>query len=168
MGECFAAEYVSLHVRRSNRAAFSLYTESLHYEASRRDAAEIPQLQLRARVRSSEVRARGQIHDIEAKYYADAEDAYDMRHYFPRSKRKTAAAAAADGAAAAGRSGLEGGAACGVGGGATAALGAMRIENESSRKAGGAAAAAAAAMEVDASELHGKADVMEGEHSVAE
>ena len=115
------------------------------------------------------MRARGQIHDIEAKYYADAEDAYDMRHYFPRSKRKTAAAAAAaDGAAAAGGSGLEGGAPSGDGDGATAALGAMRIENESSPKAGGAAVAAAAAMEVDASELHGKTDVMEGEHSVAE
>ena len=45
--DCFAAEYVSLHVRRSNRAAFSLYNSSLGF----------------------------QIHDIEAKYYADAEDA---------------------------------------------------------------------------------------------
>ena len=51
MEECFAAEYVSLHVRKSNRAAFSLYTTSLKYE----------------------------INDIEAKYYADSEDAYDMR-----------------------------------------------------------------------------------------
>ena len=42
---------VSLHVRKSNRAAFSLYTTSLKYE----------------------------INDIEAKYYADSEDAYDMR-----------------------------------------------------------------------------------------
>lgn len=45
------AEYVSLHVRKSNRAAFNLYTETLGYK----------------------------IHDIEAKYYADGEDAYDMR-----------------------------------------------------------------------------------------
>ena len=54
MEETFAAEYVSLHVRKSNRAAFSLYTDSLGYE----------------------------INDIEAKYYADGEDAYDMRMYF--------------------------------------------------------------------------------------
>lgn len=45
------AEYVSLHVRRSNRAAFNLYTQTLGYK----------------------------IHDVEAKYYADGEDAYDMR-----------------------------------------------------------------------------------------
>ncbi|KAJ6842847.1 putative N-alpha-acetyltransferase daf-31 [Iris pallida] len=47
----FAAEYVSLHVRRSNRAAFNLYASTLGYK----------------------------IHDVEAKYYADGEDAYDMR-----------------------------------------------------------------------------------------
>ena len=47
----FGAEYVSLHVRKSNRAAFHLYIETLGYK----------------------------IHDIEAKYYADGEDAYDMR-----------------------------------------------------------------------------------------
>ncbi|CAL4961457.1 unnamed protein product [Urochloa decumbens] len=51
MDQVFAAEYVSLHVRRSNRAAFNLYTSTLGY----------------------------QIHDIEAKYYADGEDAFDMR-----------------------------------------------------------------------------------------
>jgi len=43
-------------VRKSNRAAFSLYTQSLKFE----------------------------IHDIEAKYYADSEDAYDMRKYFAK------------------------------------------------------------------------------------
>ena len=58
MMETFEAEYVSLHVRKSNRAAFTLYTRGLGFE----------------------------IHDIEAKYYADSEDAYDMRKYFPRSK----------------------------------------------------------------------------------
>ncbi|KAG0477761.1 hypothetical protein HPP92_012480 [Vanilla planifolia] len=47
----FGAEYVSLHVRRSNRAAFNLYASTLGYK----------------------------IHDVEAKYYADGEDAYDMR-----------------------------------------------------------------------------------------
>ncbi|KAM1556050.1 hypothetical protein PS2_039463 [Malus domestica] len=51
MEQVFAAEYVSLHVRKSNRAAFNLYTETLGYK----------------------------IHDVEAKYYADGEDAYDMR-----------------------------------------------------------------------------------------
>ena len=59
MQETFAAEYVSLHVRKSNRAAFSLYTTTLGFD----------------------------IHDIEAKYYADSEDAYDMRKYFARSKK---------------------------------------------------------------------------------
>ena len=56
MAAVFKAEYVSLHVRKSNRAAFHLYNETLKYE----------------------------IHDIEAKYYADGEDAYDMRCYFVR------------------------------------------------------------------------------------
>lgn len=51
MEQVFDAEYVSLHVRKSNRAAFNLYTETLGYK----------------------------IHDVEAKYYADGEDAYDMR-----------------------------------------------------------------------------------------
>ena len=54
MASVFKAEYVSLHVRKSNKAAFHLYSETLRYE----------------------------IHDIEAKYYADGEDAYDMRSYF--------------------------------------------------------------------------------------
>ncbi|KAK8948037.1 hypothetical protein KSP40_PGU021586 [Platanthera guangdongensis] len=49
----FGAEYVSLHVRRSNRAAFNLYASTLGYK----------------------------IHDLEAKYYADGEDAYDMRKH---------------------------------------------------------------------------------------
>ena len=51
---CFQAQYVSLHVRESNRGAFHLYTITLGYE----------------------------IKDVEAKYYADGEDAYDMRHDF--------------------------------------------------------------------------------------
>mmetsp|Transcript_22752 Transcript_22752/g.49853 ORF Transcript_22752/g.49853 Transcript_22752/m.49853 type:complete len:219 (-) Transcript_22752:233-889(-) len=51
MVEVFDAEYVSLHVRKSNRAALHLYQQTLKYE----------------------------VHDIEAKYYADNEDAYDMR-----------------------------------------------------------------------------------------
>eukprot|EP00164_Ancoracysta_twista_P008791 GFYU01012796.1.p1 GENE.GFYU01012796.1~~GFYU01012796.1.p1 ORF type:complete len:236 (+),score=93.94 GFYU01012796.1:124-831(+) len=60
MAQVFDAEYVSLHVRKSNRAAFHLYNSTLGYE----------------------------INDIEAKYYADEEDAYDMRHYFKESARE--------------------------------------------------------------------------------
>jgi GNAT superfamily N-acetyltransferase len=52
----FQADYVSLHVRKSNTAAFHLYSQTLGY------------LQ----------------HDIEVKYYADGEDAYDMRKPFPK------------------------------------------------------------------------------------
>ena len=51
MVDCFGATYVSLHVRVTNKAAINLYTRSLGY----------------------------QINDIEAKYYADGENAYDMR-----------------------------------------------------------------------------------------
>lgn len=58
MIEVYDADYVSLHVRVGNRAAFSLYSRTLNYE----------------------------IHDTEAKYYADGEDAYDMRRYFKPKK----------------------------------------------------------------------------------
>lgn len=51
MMDSFGAKYASLHVRVSNKAAFHLYTTTLGYE----------------------------INDVEAKYYADGEDAYDMR-----------------------------------------------------------------------------------------
>ena len=47
----FDAEYVSLHVRKSNRAAFHLYSVTLQYV----------------------------VNDVEKGYYADGEDAYDMR-----------------------------------------------------------------------------------------
>lgn len=62
MQQVFDAEYVSLHVRRSNRAAFHLYSVTLNYD----------------------------IHDIEQGYYADGEDAYDMRSYFPPPKKEEA------------------------------------------------------------------------------
>eukprot|EP00884_Botryococcus_braunii_P004338 jgi/Botrbrau1/13905/Bobra.0017s0012.1 len=59
MAEVFNAEYVSLHVRVTNKGAFHLYTHTLGY----------------------------QIHDTEAKYYADGEDAYDMRKQLkPKTK----------------------------------------------------------------------------------
>jgi len=67
----FHADYVSLHVRKSNTAAFHLYSQTLGY------------LQ----------------HDIELKYYADGEDAYDMRKPFPKrgeEKPKTKAVEVAD------------------------------------------------------------------------
>lgn len=51
MVECFQAKYVSLHVRKSNRAALNLYMNTLHFTIS----------------------------EIEPKYYADGEDAYAMR-----------------------------------------------------------------------------------------
>ncbi|OZJ03606.1 hypothetical protein BZG36_03691 [Bifiguratus adelaidae] len=51
MVEVFGARYVSLHVRKSNRAALSLYKDTLNFN----------------------------VHDIEKKYYADGEDAYAMR-----------------------------------------------------------------------------------------
>lgn len=54
MRESFSAKYVSLHVRESNRAAFHLYNVTLGYK----------------------------VHDVEKGYYADGEDAYDMRCNF--------------------------------------------------------------------------------------
>lgn len=60
MKDTFEAEYASLHVRKSNAAAKHLYIETLGYE----------------------------VHDIEAKYYADSEDAYDMRCKFDIAEHK--------------------------------------------------------------------------------
>jgi len=57
MADVFEAEYVSLHVRQSNKAAFHLYSVTLAYE----------------------------VHDVEKGYYADGEDAYDMRCYFQKN-----------------------------------------------------------------------------------
>lgn len=51
MVECFKAKYVSLHVRKSNRAALNLYTNTLNFTIS----------------------------EVEPKYYADGEDAYAMK-----------------------------------------------------------------------------------------
>merc|ERR1712154_636178 len=60
MEETFDAEYVSLHVRYTNRAAFTLYSQTLGFE----------------------------IHDTEKGYYADKEDAYDMRKMFEKGLKK--------------------------------------------------------------------------------
>ncbi|KAL7748218.1 N-terminal acetyltransferase A complex catalytic subunit ard1 [Sorochytrium milnesiophthora] len=51
MRNVFGAHYVSLHVRKSNRAALSLYKDTLKF----------------------------QVTEVESKYYADGEDAYAMR-----------------------------------------------------------------------------------------
>merc|ERR1719203_761808 len=60
MEATFSSEHVSLHVRVTNRAAFTLYSETLGFE----------------------------INDVEAKYYADKEDAYDMKKVFDLGLRK--------------------------------------------------------------------------------
>merc|ERR1712098_566260 len=62
MVENFNAQYVSLHVRKSNRAALHLYTETLRFSIS----------------------------EIEPKYYADGEDAYAMRRDLKEFKDKFA------------------------------------------------------------------------------
>eukprot|EP00854_Cymbomonas_tetramitiformis_P010293 gene10293-12175_t len=59
--QVFGAEYVSLHVRKSNRAALHLYKQTLGYE----------------------------VNGIEAKYYADNEDAYDMRKQLQEKAEKS-------------------------------------------------------------------------------
>jgi ribosomal protein S18 acetylase RimI-like enzyme len=64
MQESFQAEYCSLHVRYTNRAAFHLYSETLGYEIS----------------------------DIERGYYADGEDAYAMKCNFRKEKLPSAVA----------------------------------------------------------------------------
>ncbi|KAI9615682.1 hypothetical protein KEM48_005560 [Puccinia striiformis f. sp. tritici PST-130] len=51
MRDVFGAKYVSLHVRKTNRAALSLYQDTLGFA----------------------------VKEIEKKYYADGEDAYSMR-----------------------------------------------------------------------------------------
>eukprot|EP00341_Mesodinium_pulex_P015713 CAMPEP_0116981096 /NCGR_PEP_ID=MMETSP0467-20121206/59489_1 /TAXON_ID=283647 /ORGANISM="Mesodinium pulex, Strain SPMC105" /LENGTH=123 /DNA_ID=CAMNT_0004675223 /DNA_START=164 /DNA_END=535 /DNA_ORIENTATION=- len=58
MQEAFGAQYCSLHVRYTNRAAFHLYSETLGYK----------------------------IDDIEKGYYADGEDAYAMRCEFVKTE----------------------------------------------------------------------------------
>jgi len=60
MVECFNAKYVSLHVRKSNRAALNLYSNSLKFTIS----------------------------EIEPKYYADGEDAYAMKRDLSNFKER--------------------------------------------------------------------------------
>ena len=69
MQEAFSASFCSLHVRRTNMAAFHLYSQTLGYL----------------------------VHEVEAGYYADGEDAYSMRCYFEApevaAQKKSVAAA---------------------------------------------------------------------------
>ncbi|TPX39613.1 hypothetical protein SeMB42_g06305 [Synchytrium endobioticum] len=60
MVEVFNAQYVSLHVRQSNRAALQLYRDTLGFT----------------------------VHEVEKKYYADGEDAYAMRRTFAKQADK--------------------------------------------------------------------------------
>ena len=79
MDEVFQSPFVSLHVRVTNKAAIHLYEQLLGYY----------------------------VHDVEEKYYADGENAFDMRKYFkpdakgkpkksnPKEKDKTSSSSAA-------------------------------------------------------------------------
>ena len=61
MKTVYKAKYVSLHVRVTNRAAFTLYKEVLGYETT----------------------------SVAKEYYADKEDAYDMKLFFdPKAREK--------------------------------------------------------------------------------
>ena len=60
MRTIYDAEYCSLHVRVGNRAAIALYKDTLGFEVLK----------------------------VEDKYYADGEDAYDMRVYLNKDKKK--------------------------------------------------------------------------------
>ena len=62
MDEVFQSPFVSLHVRISNKAAIHLYKNILEYD----------------------------IHDVEEQYYADGENAYDMRKYFRKNSKTNA------------------------------------------------------------------------------
>ena len=59
MKTVYKAKYVSLHVRVTNRAAFTLYNDVLGYE----------------------------ITSMANEYYADKEDAYDMKLFFDQHAR---------------------------------------------------------------------------------
>jgi N-alpha-acetyltransferase 10/11 len=60
MQDNFDAQFVSLHVRKSNRAALALYRDNLKFK----------------------FRRLNRLHDTEKGYYADGEDALAMRLTF--------------------------------------------------------------------------------------
>eukprot|EP00958_Prasinococcus_capsulatus_P024086 scaffold3720_cov401-Prasinococcus_capsulatus_cf.AAC.9 len=78
MEEVFDAEFSSLHVRVSNRAALALYTRTLGTNA---------------------YRDRYEILKTEPKYYADGEDAYDMRVTLKKRSSALPSGAGANGSA---------------------------------------------------------------------
>jgi len=85
MGEVYDAEYVSLHVRRGNRAALSLYRETLGFGYVHDELIldhQKPDL------------GPFSVHEVEAKYYADGEDAYAMRKPIKHRRTPTPAAPA--------------------------------------------------------------------------
>ncbi|WVN88618.1 uncharacterized protein L203_103829 [Cryptococcus depauperatus CBS 7841] len=59
----YNAQHITLHVRKSNRAAISLYRDTLGF----------------------------QVHGIDKSYYADGENAYRMRFVFKKTDENTAA-----------------------------------------------------------------------------
>ena len=63
MVENYDAKYVSLHVRKSNRAALSLYRDTLKFTYPLWPMSK----------------AYDRLLEVEKKYYADGEDAYSMR-----------------------------------------------------------------------------------------
>jgi hypothetical protein len=110
MQEVFGAKYVSLHVRVSNKGAFHLYTQTLGYQCAARPPrpparppayppTRLPacdQCQPRIHQLASHAPASrpARIHDREAKYYANGEDAYEMRNFFGAQPAKGAKKAA--------------------------------------------------------------------------
>lgn len=68
MVEVFGANYVSLHVRRSNRAALSLYRDTLKFAYA-----------IISNVGIHLIFILYSTHEVEEKYYADGEDAFAMR-----------------------------------------------------------------------------------------
>lgn len=66
MVEIYGADYVTLHVRKSNKAALHLYRDTLGF-----------------RYRSQDTTSHGRNDGVEEKYYADGEDAFAMRKKLP-------------------------------------------------------------------------------------
>ncbi|RUP49976.1 LOW QUALITY PROTEIN: hypothetical protein BC936DRAFT_140817 [Jimgerdemannia flammicorona] len=86
MVEAFGAHYVSLHVRKSNRAALSLYKDTLKFRWEFLMLCVYLPLRLFLIFNSSSsysifpfIYSGTSVHEIEKKYYADGEDAYAMR-----------------------------------------------------------------------------------------
>ncbi len=68
MAQVFKAKFVSLHVRKSNRAALQLYRDTLGFR------------------QVSKSRLIKSVNDVEKKYYADGEDAYAMKLEFKENQ----------------------------------------------------------------------------------